>query len=94
MNELKYIIVTPDGFNTIMGARAIIFNGLFNHCDMVPPRVTVESAGFMKLGKNGHSIVTCYGRSESLDLDSNPNFDSIIVTRTLIQQHPLMGYIK
>ena len=88
MNELKYIIVTPKGFSKIMGARAIIFNGVFAHKDMVPPHCTVESAGFCTIEKNGHSIATCYGKSDSLNVASDPLFDSIIITRTLSKAHP------
>tara|TARA_R110000823_G_scaffold309594_1_gene433941 strand:+ start:9235 stop:9528 length:294 start_codon:yes stop_codon:yes gene_type:complete len=94
MNELKYIIVTPNGFNKVMGARAIIFNGFFTHADMVPPRCKVESAGFCTIEKNGHSIATCYGNSESLKVESDPLFDSIIITRTLSKMHPRIGYIE
>lgn len=97
MNELKYIIVVPPGFNELMGARAIIFNGMVTHSTMVPPEFKVVSGGFMVLGiKKGTSVLLakCHGRSESLDIDSNPAFDEMIIRRTLTRQHPLMGFME
>lgn len=100
MNELKYVIVIPKGFNEF-GARAIIFNGLMNHIDMVRFLIekrdfTVHSAGFLDLSEG----VRCYGDSESIskylqkEVKSDPVFDNIIVSQTLLKRHPLSGFIK
>lgn len=93
MNELKYIIMIPPGFNNI-GARAIIFNGLFTHSTVAKPFIEegwkVNSAGFLDL-KHG---VTCSGRSESLNVESEQFFDQIIVSQTLLKRHPLVGFIQ
>jgi hypothetical protein len=91
MNELKYIVMIPPGFNTI-GARAIIFNGLFTHSVVAKGFIeegwTVNSAGFLDL-KHG---VTCFGRSESLNVESEPFFDQLIVSQTMLKKHPLIGF--
>ncbi|MES2864062.1 MAG: hypothetical protein V4666_08085 [Bacteroidota bacterium] len=83
----------PKGFNKI-GARAIIFNGLFTHSTVAKPFIqegwTVNSAGFLSI-KDG---VKCTGRSESLNIGSEKVFDNIIVSQTLLQQHPLHGFTK
>ena len=95
MNELKYIIVVPPGFNREVGARAIIFNGMVTHSTMVPPEFEVISAGFMILQVQGKNLrPRCYGESTSLELKSNPTFDGNIVGRTLSRKHPRMGFMK
>lgn len=93
MNELKYIVMIPKGFNEL-GARAIIFNGLFTHSLVAKPFIEigwkVNSAGFLDITDG----VKCYGRSESLDIGSAGIFDNIIVSQTLLKQHPLTGFIN
>lgn len=100
MNELKYVCVIPPGFNEI-GARAIIFNGLINHIDMVRFLIekrgfTVMSAGFIDIS-NG---IKCYGESESISsylnkkVNSDNPLSNIIVSQTLTKQHPLFGFTK
>ncbi len=99
MNELKYIIVIPKGFNK-EGARAIVFNGWINHCDAVNTeggRLEVHSAGFCSLTLNKKTKkmqIKCFGESTTLNVKSNPKFDQIIIARTLTRNHPLMGYLK
>jgi len=83
----------PKGFNKF-GARAIIFNGLFTHSLVAKPFIEqgwiVNSAGFLDISDG----VKCYGKSESLKVDSEPVFDNIIVSQTLLKKHPLVGFIK
>lgn len=92
MNELKYIVMIPKGFNKL-GARAIIFNGLFTHSIVAEGFIKqgwkVNSAGFLSI-KDG---IKCSGKSESLKVESEPIFDNIIVSQTLLQKHPLGGFI-
>lgn len=95
MNEIKYVIVTPPGFNKIMGARAIVFNGLITHADMVPPEFKIESAGFCYLSFSTGSLkIICHGESESLKVASDSVLDPIIIYRTLTGKHPVMGFIE
>lgn len=93
MNELKYIVMIPKGFNKF-GARGIIFNGLFTHSTVAKPFIeegwVVNSAGFLSI-KDG---IKCTGRSDSLNIDSEEFFDNIIISQTLLQQHPLQGFSK
>lgn len=83
----------PPGFNKV-GARAIIFNGLFTHSTVAKPFIEqkwkVNSAGFLDLS-NG---VKCYGKSDSLEIKSDPIFDNIIVSQTLLKKHPLIGFTE
>lgn len=88
MNELKYVIVIPRGMN-VYGARAILFNGMLNHADVVEATLKrgaaeVYSAGFcaIKRGK----VNRVWGHSSSLDIGSKPNDDAIIM-RTLDGRH-------
>lgn len=94
MNELKYVILIPSGFNR-EGARAIVFNGLMTHAIAVKAlieeqKMTVHSAGFCSM-KEG---VSCWGESTSLGVKSEPYFDQTIIARTLLGRHPLVGYVK
>lgn len=96
MNDLKYIVVIPPGFNE-QGARAIIFNGLVVHSQMVPQqqKMKVVGAGFMRLGiKKGTSElqVQCFGESTSLNISSRKQ-DAEIVRRTLTRRHPMTGFV-
>ncbi len=84
MNELKYIIVIPKGM-TKDSARAIIFNGLLVHLHIwksCPEGFKLNSAGFMNIGPSIYDV-KCYGKSESLHVDSDPEFDKEIILRTL-----------
>ncbi len=100
MNELKYIIVIPPGFNEQLGARAIIFNGLIVHKEMIPKGFKCFSAGFLTftfnldLNKGLDGGVYCYGKSESIGIKSCPAFDAMIIKRTLTRTHPAIGFIK
>lgn len=87
MNDLKYVIVVPKGFASLSG-RAIIFNGIINHCDVVkglPEGWRTISAGFMKFDHFSDDINTLqvWGKSESLGIESDPVLDKILIRQTL-----------
>lgn len=95
MNELKYVILIPKGMN-VHGARAIIFNGLFNHKDIAvmscaTGRAKVHSAGFLTLTA-GEGKIKCFGYSESLNVGSKVG-DAEIVERTLRGMHGVFDMI-
>lgn len=88
MNDLKYVIVIPPGM-TLLGARAIIFNGMITHSSVVPESFKVHSAGFCVLGTNNKNELhaKCYGESSSLGVKSDPIFDAQTVRKTLTRNH-------
>lgn len=95
MNDLKYLIWVPPGFDEIRGARAIIFNGLINHSDMVPPEGEVIRGGFIRNTKTRDiDKMICHGKSESLGVESNKAMDTMIVRATLTGTHTNINYIK
>lgn len=88
MNELKYVTFIPKGMN-LNGARAIIFNGMFNHKDIVIAMLileqgTVHGAGFMVLTPD----IKVWGQSESLRVGIQPE-DEMIIMNTLTRNHTL-----
>ena len=94
MNDLKYIIIQPIGY-TREGARAIIFNGLITHVDACPKFAgKVLSAGFFTLKlhkKRNLMVVSCWGKSTSMKVDSNPTFDQKVIAKTLARKHEIDG---
>lgn len=64
----KYIIINR--------AFPVIFHSGFEHVDEANDR-RVTSAGFIRRLPNGK--FECYGKSESLDIESNPERDSKII---------------
>lgn len=61
----------------------IIFSELLNHSDF--KHFSPISAGFISFGvnKQGNPTCSCNGRSVSLDLDSNPEVDTLLAKRQL-----------
>jgi len=83
MNDLKYIIVEQLRSSGIK--RAIIFNGMINHCEVVPNEKywKVISAGFCQVSGMMSMDVKVWGKSVSLgDLPSQPE-DAEIIMRTV-----------
>lgn len=65
----KYVI-------TIEGC--IIFSPTISHDKIVVDNATILSAGFVRIQISGGSVdFHCYGRSESLDIDSRPDADAM-----------------
>lgn len=75
----KYIVVRSEGHEV-----AVCFSRLLNHKTVGRP-FKVVSAGFFEVdAQNAGAIeVTCYGRSESLNLGNRPIIDKTLVTRLL-----------
>ena len=93
MNDIKYVIMIPKGMN-IHGARAIIFNGIFNHKDIAHISVVarvgkVHSAGFVSFSEEG---IKCFGSSDSLGVGCKTG-DAAIVERTLTGTHGIMDML-
>ena len=80
MYNAKYVIT--DG-------RAIVFSAAIQHKEMVGHNEKCEGAGFVTFGATsdqyGDLIIAakCYGRSDSLNIESRPDEDSRIVTRQI-----------
>jgi len=75
----KYVIFDN---SVIMGA--IIFPDYLNHSDFKTGYGKIISAGFVEIAKQGDNVPysICYGRSQSLNLDSKTG-DNLIVDQTL-----------
>lgn len=88
MRDLKYIIValiSHPNFKT-----AIIFNGMINHCDMIPKGYKAVSAGFCTISNGLHWLfIQTYGKSESLGLESR-GIDATIIRKTLERSIDMM----
>lgn len=92
MNEIKYVIVIPRGMNK-NGARAILFNGMINHKDMVQTilatkEFVLHSAGFCTVFPE----IKAWGRSESLEVGSRKD-DAEVINRTLRHNHTVTDMI-
>jgi hypothetical protein len=80
MYEAKYVIV---------GGSAIVFSAAIQHKDMVGYNEKCSGAGFVRFAIEKDEwdddiiVAKCYGKSISLGIESNPEQDSIIVTRQL-----------
>jgi hypothetical protein len=74
--KAKYIII--DG-------KAVVFSSLITHSSMAPYGSNIQGAGFVSFNTDdtGDITVSTYGRSESLDVDSNIT-DSKIIKRQII----------
>jgi len=74
--KVKYIRTSED--------RIIVFSDLQNHNEFLDFRP--KTAGFISFGLNnkGQLICACYGRSSTLQLDSNPEEDSILALRQIL----------
>lgn len=59
---------------------AIVFDGNITHADMEHSLLGVISAGFVN---NEGGEIYCNGRSETLNLESNPEVDNYFVRRAL-----------
>jgi hypothetical protein len=72
--EFKYILI--DRIKTVLFSHAI------EHVDEANGR-NVTSAGFCRIGVDavGKLYVECFGRSTSLDIDSNPERDAVIIRK-------------
>lgn len=80
MYEAKYVIV---------GGSAIVFSAAIQHKDMVGYNEKCSGAGFVRfdIEKDEYNddviVAKCYGKSVSLDIESNPEEDSKLVTRQI-----------
>lgn len=82
---MKYIIVeTEDVENSV-----IMFDDFIAHDEMaagVPHLTKVKSAGFIEVLKKDNIVdIRCYGRSVSLNIDSNPELDTHLVKSCLMR---------
>ena len=70
----KYLIIDR--------VKSVLFNHGIEHIDEANGR-NVTSAGFCTIGVNavGMLFIECYGRSESLNIDSNPERDAMIIRK-------------
>jgi hypothetical protein len=78
----KFII-----FQTPEGEQAVIFpREYFFHDEMASrfPNYEVQSAGFVQIIENGQ--VHCFGRSDSLNIDSRGEDDDIVISRQIIKR--------
>ncbi len=68
--DIKYVITKENSI--------IVFSATFNHSDF--KHMNPIRAGFISFGvnKDGNPTCFCYGRSVSLDMDSNPEKDTLI----------------
>ncbi len=78
MNRMKYIII-DDGF----GLKPYIFGDIDQHSDVAHLLLRTQSsyvigAGFVSYTPDG---LQCWGRSESLDIDSDAERDNKIINR-------------
>ena len=69
----------------IFDGKSVVFSSLITHSSMVPYGANVQGAGFVSFNTDdtGDITVSTYGRSESLDVDSNMT-DSKIIKRQII----------
>jgi len=75
MGDPKYI-VTKSG-------SVVIFSSEIVHSHF--RNLEIKTAGFVSIGVKSYGVgVTCYGRSESLDIDSDPK-DAYIVMRHILK---------
>ena len=75
----KYLIL-----QTPTGEKAVIFpEEGFYHDDMAKQlgSLGINSAGFVEITENGK--IRCYGKSESLDIETRGEEDEIIIAREL-----------
>lgn len=79
--KTKYIIVSD---NTGM-EQIVIFSQFMNHNDVARGiHGKVISAGFIAISSdNDGPVIICYGRSESLNIDSRPDEDVLIAKEQL-----------
>ena len=75
MNKVKYIRTKDD--------EIIIFGEIMVHSDF--RHFKPVSAGFISFGinKEGHPTCRCYGESISLNMESNPEEDTLLAKRQL-----------
>ena len=85
----KYVVGLvrcDDRFNFTLGA--VVFPEFVNHSEMARRMFReVQSAGFCDIYTNEDSAnsprVVCYGKSESLKLEANPEVDTFLVRQAL-----------
>ena len=87
MNEVKYVIFRI-GSPALYYYKACVFNGMLVHSLIAQAHaengLEVWSAGFCTITVgSGLPKVVCYGKSESLKMESNPEFDSQVIKETL-----------
>ncbi len=85
--ETKYIVgeIPGDlGFRTL---GAIIFPAFMNHAEVAfKLNIEVVSAGFVQIRSsvgNGKTIINCYGKSSSCNVESNPERDNKLIAKLL-----------
>lgn len=75
--EFKYIIVDR--------VKMVLFSHGIEHIDEANGR-NVTSAGFCQIWSDETGVgVRCFGRSTSLDIDSNPQRDAVIIKKIAIE---------
>lgn len=83
--EAKYIVVKHNGFEC-----PIIFDPLIMHKDMRGTREVV-SAGFVIITLDRelepNVVAQCYGRSDSLNIESRPEVDSKLIGKKILLNH-------
>lgn len=78
MRTVKYIVGKPLEVGYLCAA---VFDYTFNHSDFRRPFREIVSAGFVDISNKG---VHCYGRSETLNVESRGKEDDAIVAQSLI----------
>jgi len=74
MDHMKYIIVEENGINA-----PVLFSEVVSHQD-IGENQKVISAGFCQIGIVDEKFhVSCYGKSDSLKIGSNPKVDASII---------------
>ena len=89
MNNAKYIIYDYGGYDV-----AVIFHAVVDHSRMVEDvipgdaygdkKAKVKGAGFVSIGVNREGfVVSCYGKSTTLGIESRGDEDAVVVRSTL-----------
>ena len=79
----KYIIVIERGHEV-----AILFDSLVEHAKFLNCYIKthIKAAGFFQVRRNkdtGGIEISCYGKSDSLDISSRPDVDYLIIEKML-----------
>lgn len=91
---MKYVVVetTDTGYATILFDDSIAHNEM---AAVVPGFIKVHSAGFIKLTKKDEKYdIECYGQSVSLNIKSEPEFDTYLVKACLKRNFLLLDEPK
>lgn len=91
---MKYIVVE----SVDVGHGVILFDDAIAHNEMakgVPGFIKVHSAGFIRLTKKDEKYdIECYGQSVSLNIKSEPEFDTYLVKACLKRNFLLLDEPK